>query len=97
MSYRSRALKFSVGRSTERWRAGGPEPPHSCFRGQEGDLDQQIWTVAETISLLSTLVSLRPRDLIMTGTPKVVGRVEPGDHLVGHIEGVGDLSVSYET
>lgn len=63
---------------------------------QEGDLDQQIWTVPETISLLSTLVSLRPGDLIMTGTPKGVGQVEPGDHLEGHIEGVGDLSVSYD-
>jgi fumarylpyruvate hydrolase len=64
---------------------------------QEGDLDQQIWTVPETISLLSTLVSLRPGDLIMTGTPKGVGRVEPGDHLDGHIDGVGDLSVSYDS
>jgi fumarylpyruvate hydrolase len=64
---------------------------------QEGDLEQQIWTVPETISLLSTLVSLRPGDLIMTGTPKGVGQVEPGDHLEGHIDGVGDLSVSYES
>jgi fumarylpyruvate hydrolase len=64
---------------------------------QEGDLDQQIWTVPETISLLSTLVSLRPGDLIMTGTPKGVDRVDPGDHLEGHIDGVGNLSVSYES
>ncbi len=66
-------------------------------RRQEGDLDQQIWTVPETINLLSTLVSLRPGDLIMTGTPKGVGRVEPGDRLEGHIDGVGDLSVSYDS
>jgi fumarylpyruvate hydrolase len=64
---------------------------------QEGDLDQQIWKVPETISFLSTLVALRPGDLIMTGTPKGVGRVEPGDRLEGHIDGVGDLSVSYES
>jgi fumarylpyruvate hydrolase len=63
---------------------------------QEGDLDQQIWKVPETISLLSGLVALRPGDLIMTGTPKGVGPVEPGDHLEGHIDGVGDLSVSYD-
>jgi fumarylpyruvate hydrolase len=63
---------------------------------QEGDLDQQIWKVPETISFLSTLVELRPGDLIMTGTPKGVGRVEPGDRLEGHIDGVGDLSVSYD-
>jgi fumarylpyruvate hydrolase len=63
---------------------------------QEGDLDQQIWKVPETISLLSTLVELRPGDLIMTGTPKGVGPVQPGDRLEGHIDGVGDLSVTYD-
>ena len=63
---------------------------------QEGDLDQQIWRVPETISYLSTLVTLRPGDLIMTGTPKGVGPVEPGDRLEGHIDGVGDLAVSYD-
>jgi fumarylpyruvate hydrolase len=64
---------------------------------QEGDLDQQIWQVPETISFLSTLVALRPGDLIMTGTPKGVGPVQPGDRLEGHIDGVGDLSVSYDS
>ena len=64
---------------------------------QEGDLDQQIWKVPETISFLSTLVTLRPGDLIMTGTPKGVGPVQPGDRLEGHIDGVGDLSVSYDS
>ena len=64
---------------------------------QEGDLDQQIWKVPEMISHLSTFVALRPGDLVMTGTPKGVGRVEPGDHLDGHIDGVGDLSVSYDS
>jgi fumarylpyruvate hydrolase len=34
------------------------------------------------------LVALRPGDLIMTGTPKGVGRVEPGDQREGHIDGV---------
>jgi fumarylpyruvate hydrolase len=64
---------------------------------QEGDLDQQIWKVPETIGFLSTLVALRPGDLIMTGTPKGVGPVEPGDRLEGHIDGVGDLRVSYDS
>src|ERR687893_712020 len=63
---------------------------------QEGDLDQQIWKVPETISFLSTLVALRPGDLIMTGTPKGVGPVSRGDRLVGHIDGVGELEVDYQ-
>ena len=63
---------------------------------QEGDLAQQIWKVPETISYLSTLVTLRPGDLIMTGTPSGVGPVEPGDRLEGHIDGVGDVTVTYD-
>jgi fumarylpyruvate hydrolase len=62
---------------------------------QEGDLAQQIWKVPETIAYLSTLVELQPGDLIMTGTPKGVGRVVPGDRLEGHVDGVGDLAVEY--
>lgn len=63
---------------------------------QDGDLAQQIWKVPETIAYLSTLVELRPGDLIMTGTPKGVGPVQRGDRLEGHIDGVGDLAVTYE-
>jgi fumarylpyruvate hydrolase len=62
---------------------------------QQGDLRQQIWNVPETIAFLSTLVELRPGDLIMTGTPKGVGPVRRGDRLVGHIDTVGDLKVAY--
>jgi fumarylpyruvate hydrolase len=63
---------------------------------QEGDLAQQIWKVPETISYLSTLVELQPGDMIMTGTPGGVGPVHRGDHLEGHVDGVGDLVVAYE-
>jgi len=56
---------------------------------QRGDLSEQIWSVRETIAYLSTLVTLKPGDLIMTGTPAGVGKVVRGDVLEGHIEGVG--------
>ena len=61
---------------------------------QRGDLQEQIWSVAETIAYLSTLVALRPGDLIMTGTPAGVGPVERGDVLEGHIAGVGGVSAT---
>jgi fumarylpyruvate hydrolase len=51
--------------------------------------------VPEMIAYLSNLIELQPGDLIMTGTPKGVGRVERGDHLEGDIDGVGDLTITY--
>ena len=62
---------------------------------QQGDLAQQIWAVPDALAYLSTLVALRPGDLLMTGTPAGVGAVQPGDRLRGHIDGVGDLTVTY--
>lgn len=66
-------------------------------RRQDGDLDQQIWKVPETIAYLSTLVELAPGDLIMTGTPSGVAAVAPGSVLDGHVAGVGELQVRYRT
>ena len=62
---------------------------------QKGDLSEMIWNVPETIAYLSKLVTLRPGDLIMSGTPAGVGPVQRGDRLEGHVDGVGDLTVSY--
>jgi fumarylpyruvate hydrolase len=62
---------------------------------QKGDLAEMIWNVPETIAYLSKLITLRAGDLIMSGTPAGVGPVKPGDRLEGHVDGVGDLTVSY--
>jgi fumarylpyruvate hydrolase len=63
---------------------------------QEGDLNQLIWKVPETIAYLSGLFRLAPGDVIMTGTPSGVGPVKRGDVLEGHIESVGELTVRVE-
>ena len=60
-------------------------------RRQAGDLADQIWNVAEVIANLSRLYHLLPGDLIMTGTPEGVGAVQPGDVLVGRIDGIGEV------
>jgi fumarylpyruvate hydrolase len=60
---------------------------------QEGNLNQLIWKVPEMIAFLSGLFELKPGDLIMSGTPSGVGKVERGDLLEGHIDRVGDLRV----
>jgi fumarylpyruvate hydrolase len=63
-------------------------------RRQTGDLSQMIWSVPEVIAHLSKLFTLRPGDLIFTGTPAGVGPVQRGDRLHGAIEGIGVLDVA---
>jgi len=60
---------------------------------QDADLAELIWPVADVVAILSTLYTLRPGDLIMTGTPAGVGPVVPGDRLVGTIEGLSPVEV----
>jgi fumarylpyruvate hydrolase len=64
-------------------------------RRQSGDIAQMIWSVPEQIAYLSRLVTLLPGDLIYTGTPAGVGPVRAGDRLVGHVDGVGELTIQY--
>lgn len=61
---------------------------------QTGNLSQMIWKPSEMISILSTLFTLRPGDVILTGTPSGVGPVQRGDKMHGHIAGVGDLRLT---
>ena len=63
---------------------------------QDGNINQMIWNVPETIAYLSGLFHLRPGDLIYTGTPEGVAAVVPGDRLEGAVEGIATLSISYE-
>jgi fumarylpyruvate hydrolase len=53
-----------------------------------------IWSVSEIIARLSQFFTLRPGDLLFTGTPAGVGPVVPGDVLTGAIDGLGELRVS---
>ncbi len=61
---------------------------------QRGDLADLIWSVPETIAYLSTLVTLAAGDLIFSGTPEGVKAVVRGDRLEGHVDGVGDLTIT---
>ncbi len=48
---------------------------------QVGDTSQMLWTVDQLIAHISKYVTLRMGDLLFTGTPAGVGKVEAGDHL----------------
>ena len=58
---------------------------------QQGRLEQMIWSVDETIARLSTLFTLKPGDLIFTGTPDGVGAIARGQVLHGAIDGLAPL------
>ena len=61
---------------------------------QDGDLAELIWDVPEIVSTLSRSMTLKPGDLIMTGTPAGVGAIVPGDRVTGGIDGLGDISIT---
>ena len=48
--------------------------------------------IAELVSFVSSFTTLLPGDVILTGTPEGVGRIEPGDVVDVEIEGIGTLT-----
>jgi len=59
---------------------------------QDAAVAEMIWAVAEIVSEASKLWTLKPGDLIYTGTPEGVGPLVRGDRVTGAVEGVGQLS-----
>jgi len=55
-----------------------------------------ICTLREHIRFLSSVCTLRPGDLITTGTPAGVAKLAPGDKLKGRIERIGEMSLKVE-
>jgi len=61
---------------------------------QDGSTGLMINPVAEIISHLSTIFTLDPGDVILTGTPSGVGQIVSGDRLLAEIPGVARLEVT---
>jgi 2-keto-4-pentenoate hydratase/2-oxohepta-3-ene-1,7-dioic acid hydratase in catechol pathway len=66
---------------------------------QDSNTSDMVFTVPEIVSYLSTVVELRPGDLIFTGSPHGVGQgqkppvyLKPGDHIVTEIEDLGRIA-----
>ncbi len=55
-----------------------------------------ICTLREHIRFLSSVLTLRPGDLITTGTPAGVAKLAPGDKLKGRIERIGEMTLNVE-
>ena len=63
---------------------------------QDSNTSRMIFDTAEQIEMLSSRVTLRPGDLVLTGTPAGVGMprrrfLKPGETLRLWIEGIGEL------
>ncbi len=61
---------------------------------QNGSTGLMINSVARIISYLSGIFTLEEGDVILTGTPAGVGRVQAGDRMEASIAGVGSVCVT---
>jgi len=68
---------------------------------QQGRTSQMRYSIPQVISYLSRHLTLRPGDLIVTGTPARLDsppgpsrRLQPGDQVTVWIEGIGELSTT---
>lgn len=73
-----------------------PDPQRLTFRlwingekRQDGNTANMLFPVADLIAYLSTIFTLSPGDLIFTGTPEGVGRLNEGDRLRAELDAGG--------
>jgi 2-keto-4-pentenoate hydratase/2-oxohepta-3-ene-1,7-dioic acid hydratase in catechol pathway len=59
---------------------------------QRGNTADLLFPVAMLVAYLSDFTTLRPGDIIMTGTPSGIGPLRPGDRFDIEIPGIGVLS-----
>jgi 5-oxopent-3-ene-1,2,5-tricarboxylate decarboxylase/2-hydroxyhepta-2,4-diene-1,7-dioate isomerase len=58
---------------------------------QDGSTRGLIHSVPDIIEYFSAFLTLEPGDVILTGTPKGISHVYPGDEMACEVEGVGRL------
>lgn len=61
---------------------------------QDGTTAQMMRSIEEIVAELSQFYTLEPGDIILTGTPAGVSKIQSGDELYGEIEQVGTLRVT---
>ena len=58
---------------------------------QSGSTADLVFGVGELVSFVSSIMTLLPGDIVLTGTPSGVGPIVPGDRVEVEVEGVGVL------
>ena len=59
---------------------------------QDSSMDLMIHSIGRVLAHVTRFMTLLPGDVILTGTPKGVGPVQPGDIMTVEVEGLGVLS-----
>ncbi|HEX2425265.1 MAG TPA: fumarylacetoacetate hydrolase family protein [Actinomycetota bacterium] len=59
---------------------------------QSATTAELVFGVATVIEYVTTFMTLLPGDVILTGTPEGVGKLEPGDRVEVEVDGVGVLA-----
>ena len=72
-----------------------PELNIKCFVNdelkQDGNTRDMIFSIGEILEFVSSIMTLLPGDVILTGTPDGVSKVQPGDEIKIEIETIGTL------
>lgn len=58
---------------------------------QNATLDQMVFDIPTIISFITSVMTLLPGDLILTGTPSGIGPLTPGEDVVVSIQDLGEL------
>ncbi len=58
---------------------------------QQGNTNQMLFKIHELVAYVSQFFPLEPGDVILTGTPKGVGPLQPGDTLLAEIESLASI------
>ena len=62
---------------------------------QSSSVDNMVWGIEELISILSKKIILKPGDILFTGTPAGVSKINKGDFLEANIQEVGKLELNF--
>ncbi len=59
---------------------------------QSGNTNQMIFSPGKLLEYISSIFTLEPGDIILTGTPSGVGPIQSGDEVCGEIENIGQIN-----
>jgi 2-keto-4-pentenoate hydratase/2-oxohepta-3-ene-1,7-dioic acid hydratase in catechol pathway len=112
--YQMSVSQWTMGKNFDSFAPMGPwlvsadeiEDPHNLNisltlngeRMQHSNTRELIFKIPETVAFLSSVMTLEPGDVVLTGTPSGVGFsrkppvwLTPGAEVVVHVEGLGEL------